>query len=212
MRTRELNPTDEPERSNAYESHAAEFISRRTQSAVGAAAVREWASDLRPGAAVLDLGCGCGRPISQVLVDAGFAVHGVDAAPSMIAAFRARFPGAPAECSAIEDSALFGRTFDGVVAWGLMFLLAPDNQALLIRKVARALDAGGRFLFTAPRQECEWPDALTGRRSVSLGREKYRQLLAAEGLVLVGERTDEGENHYYLAQKASVPPRPPPAG
>ena len=82
-----------------------------------------------------------------------------------------------------------------------MFLLTPDVQLLLIRKVSRALNGGGRFLFTAPQQECEWSDALTGRKSVCLGFEAYRRILASEGLALVGERLDEGENHYYLASK-----------
>jgi len=119
----------------------------------------------------------------------------------MIGAFRERFPGVQAECVTIEESDFFGRTFDGVVAWGLMFLLTPDVQSLLIRKVSRALNRGGRFLFTAPQRECEWSDALTGRKSVCLGFEAYRRILASEGLALVGERLDEGENHYYLASK-----------
>jgi hypothetical protein len=119
----------------------------------------------------------------------------------MVAAFRARFPLAPAECIAAEDLHFFGRPFDGAVAWGLMFLLAPAAQSRLIRKVSRALKAGGRFLFTAPRQVCQWPDNLTGRTSISLGAEAYRRVLAGAGLVLVGEDDDEGENHYYFAAK-----------
>ena len=119
----------------------------------------------------------------------------------MIAAFRAQFPGAPAECSMIEDSDFFARTFDGVVAWGLIFLLTPEAQSLLIRKVSRALNKGGEFLFTSPQRVCEWSDALTGRRSVSLGLEAYHRILIAEGLAPVGERQDEGGNHYYLALK-----------
>lgn len=140
-------------------------------------------------------------PISQAFVDAGFTVYAVDASPSMAAAFRSRFPQARVECAAVEESQFFGRTFDGVLAWGLIFLLAPEAQTNLIHKVARALKPGGRFLFTAPRQVCEWPDNLTGQASVSLGLEAYRQILEAAGLVLAGEAEDEGENHYYFAHK-----------
>jgi hypothetical protein len=46
-----------------------------------------------------------------------------------------------------------------------------------------------------------WLDALTGRESISLGAESYQQILSAEGLVLVGEQADEGNNHYYLVSK-----------
>jgi 2-polyprenyl-3-methyl-5-hydroxy-6-metoxy-1,4-benzoquinol methylase len=176
-------------------------MSRRTGSSVGVATVREWAKPLPPGTAVLDLGCGHGLPISQALVDEGFTVYGVDASPSMIAAFRARFPHARAECSAVEDSQFFGRTFDGVVAWGLIFLLAADAQAKLIHKVSTALKPGGRFLFTSPHQVCQWPDNLTRQNSVSLGSDAYRQTLEAAGLILVYEAEDEGQNHYYFVRK-----------
>ena len=85
-----------------------------------------------------------------------------------------------------------------MASMGLIFLLAPDAQATLIHKTALALKPGGRFLFTAPRQACAWPDSLTRQTSVSLGSDRYREILASEGLSLVGETEDEGQNHYYL--------------
>ena len=161
-------------------------MSTRSNSSIGVVSVRDWAASLPRGGFVLDLGCGHGRPISKALIDEGFIVYGIDASPSMIAAFRSHFPDAALECSAIEDSHLFGRRFDGVSAWGLMFLLASEVQATLIHKVAMALKPGGRFLFTAPHQACEWLDNLTGKTSVSLGSDTYRKLIESEGLALVG--------------------------
>lgn len=189
------------DRSHGYEAVFADFMSRRTGSSVGVATVREWARALPPGGAVLDLGCAHGVPISQALVDDGFLVHGIDASPSMIAAFQARFPRAPAECAAVEDSQFVGRSFDGVVAWGLMFLLPPDAQANLIHQVAAALKPGGRFVFTAPQQVCDWSDNLTGQKSVSLGSGAYRRIVEKAGLLLEDEGEDEGQNHYYFVRK-----------
>ncbi|HTG35199.1 MAG TPA: class I SAM-dependent methyltransferase [Thermoanaerobaculia bacterium] len=131
---------------------------------------------------VLDLGCGHGVPISQVLIQEGFVVYGVDASPAMVAAFHERFPQAHVACEAVEDSGLFGRTFDAVVAWGLLFLLAADAQEALIHRIASVLLPGGSFLLTAPEQTCTWTDMLTGRQSISLGNEGYRTILAAAGL------------------------------
>ena len=191
------------DKSNGYEEIAPVYISGRgrNSSGIGASVVAEWSRLLAPGAAILDLGCGTGVPISQTLIERGFTVYGVDASASMIAAFRARFPTVPVECAAAEESAFFDRTFDGVVAWGLFFLLDARVQRKLIRKLGATLPSGGRLLFTAPRQVCSWIDAMTGRTSISLGHEAYREALEEEGMSLVETHVDEGENFYYSAQK-----------
>jgi SAM-dependent methyltransferase len=189
------------DKSNGYEQLAETFIRARNRQ-IGTATVREWSKTLPPGSSILDLGCGNGVPISEVLINEGFAVYGVDASPKLIAAFRERFPDAHAECSAVEDSGFFRRTFDGAIAWGLMFLLPADIQAALIRKIARTLNPSGRFLFTSPQEPLTWFDALTERKSISLGAEVYQQILHTEGLTLVGETLDEGDNHYYLVSKS----------
>jgi len=163
--------------------------------------VSDWSRALPPAATVLDLGCGTGVPISQALIERGFRVYGVDASPKMIAAFRSRFPTVPLQCAAVEDSDFFGRIFDGVAAWGLFFLLASPVQHQLMRKVAAALRSGGRFLFTAPRQNCSWADLLTGRTSISLGYNAYRDALATAGMPLIGTCLDDADNHYYFAEK-----------
>src|SRR6266446_6012457 len=98
------------DRSNGYEAVAEDFIIRRTGSSAGVATVRTWAKDLPTGAAVLDLGCGHGVPISEALLGQGVSLYAVDASPILVAAFRARFPSVPVECNAVEDSDFFGRS------------------------------------------------------------------------------------------------------
>jgi cyclopropane fatty-acyl-phospholipid synthase-like methyltransferase len=188
------------DKSNGYEEVANLFMSER-DSLTGVSTVRQWSRMLVRGASILDLGCGHGVPISQALIEDGFTVYGVDASASLMESFRKRFPSAHAECSAVEDSAFFRRTFDAVAAVGLMFLLHPDVQCLLIRKVKQALNSNGQFLFTSPKEKCIWQDILTNRKSVSLGAECYREVLQTEGLILVREMSDEGNNHYYWVRK-----------
>ncbi|SPE22439.1 Methyltransferase type 11 [Acidobacteriia bacterium SbA2] len=188
------------DKSNGYEQIAQTFMRARNPR-IGPATVRQWSKTLPRGIAILDLGCGYGVPISQALIDEGFAVWGVDASPSLLAAFRVRFPNAPAECAAAEESEFFRRTFDAIVAWGLMFLLPPEAQTTVIKKAAKALTPGARFLFTSQARPIAWSDSLTGRTSISLGRERYEEILRAEGLRLAGEDVDEGENHYYFVLK-----------
>jgi 2-polyprenyl-3-methyl-5-hydroxy-6-metoxy-1,4-benzoquinol methylase len=190
-----MSTSDDP--SSGYEAIAPEFLLRRDRSSIGVATVQRWARSLPPGGAVLDLGCGSGVPISAALADAGLAVYGIDASPTLVDAFRQRLPAAEVACESIEDSAFFGRTFDGVVAVGLMFLLSAEAQRGLIRRIAAALNPDGRFLFTSPTQACAWVDVLTGLESRSLGAEGYAAMFAEVGLVPVDEYADEGENHYY---------------
>ena len=106
------------DRSNGYEGIAAEFMAARggpRSTRIGAEQVRTWARQLTRRSAVLDLGCGSGVPVTQVLLDQGLAVYGVDASPSMVSAFKQRWPGgrllftSPAEAVAWED-AMTGRT------------------------------------------------------------------------------------------------------
>jgi cyclopropane fatty-acyl-phospholipid synthase-like methyltransferase len=157
-----------PDKSNGYEDIASIFIPGRgrNRSGVGASVVTEWSQLLPAGATTLDLGCGTGIPITLTLIARGYKLYGVDASASMTAEFRANFPAAPVQWAAVEDSDFFGRTFDGVVAWGLFSLLSPEVQLKLIAKIAAILPSGGRLLFTAPSEPCSWLDAMTQRTSI----------------------------------------------
>jgi len=188
------------DRSNGYEAIAEQFIAARNPE-MGAAMVRAWVDSLPAGASVLDLGCGHGEPIGRILCAAQCRIFAVDASERLLAEFRKRFPAASAEHAAVEESRLFARSFDGIVAWGLLFLLAAETQKLVLGKAAKALNPQGKLLFTAPREAAAWPDAMTGKESISLGREVYRRILVAEGLALEQERRDGGGNYYYFASK-----------
>ena len=150
---------------------------------------------------MLDLGCGSGLPITKVLVEEGLEVYGVDASPSLVAAFRDHLPGVTVACESVEESAFFHRSFRAVLSWGLWFLLPETTQLDLLERVASSLVPHGRFLFTAPSQAGTWSDVMTGEESLSLGAERYRQALSAVGLSVRSEFQDEGGNHYYDVAK-----------
>lgn len=152
---------------------------------------------------MIDLGCGPGFPNTEVLVAEGLNVSGVDAAPSFVAAFRCNLPNIPVACEAVQDSRFFDRTFDAVLAWGLIFLLSPEDQRRLIQRIAPILVPGGRLLFTSPPEPIIWDDAMTGLESRSLGAEEYRIQLSAVGLAVASEYEDEGQNHYYDVLKGA---------
>jgi 2-polyprenyl-3-methyl-5-hydroxy-6-metoxy-1,4-benzoquinol methylase len=186
---------------NGYEAIARDFIAYRRKSAIGVEAVRSWARTLVPKATILDLGCGNGIPITEALVKDGYTLYGIDASPTLIASYREHFPDLTVACEPVETSDYFNRKFDGVIAWGLMFLLSESVQAELIHRVSTILNPGGQFLFTSPEQVCTWTDLLAGVESRSPGAEEYKRVLSSAGLSLIRNYIDEGENYYYFAKK-----------
>jgi SAM-dependent methyltransferase len=192
------------DRSNGYEAISGEFLARRGRSrstGIGVKEVQKWASTLPRGSSVIDLGCGPGFPITSVLVDEGLHVFGVDASPSFVAAFERNLPGTPIICESVQESKLFDRAFDAVLAWGLMFLFQAEDQRRLIQRFSEVLVPGGRLLFTATAKPAAWIDGMTDLASLSLGTEQYRRLLGAVGISVAEEYEDEGENHYFDAFK-----------
>jgi 2-polyprenyl-3-methyl-5-hydroxy-6-metoxy-1,4-benzoquinol methylase len=186
--------------SNGWEAIAKGFIGYPI-STIGAAMVKEWAESFESGQEVLDVGCGFGGAYTNDLINAGLKIYGIDASITLIHEYQKRFPGAISRCEAAEVSSFFEKTFDGVLSVGLIFLLYEMAQISVLHKIADAIKEGGRLLFSSPNQVCDWDDLSTGRKSRSLGREKYVRILEAHGLSLINEHTDEGESHYYEFQK-----------
>jgi len=187
------------DRSHGYDAVAEHYMAARSD--VGRDVVAAWAQGLPEGGAVLDVGAGSGEPMVPVLQGAGLDVFALDASPALVAAFRDRFPEVPVACEPAEDSAMFDRQFDGVMAIGLVFLLSEASQRDLLRRMADALNPGGSLLFSAPHQACTWTDVLTGEPSISLGVQTYRSILADYGLTVIQTHTDNGGNHYFEAEK-----------
>jgi 2-polyprenyl-3-methyl-5-hydroxy-6-metoxy-1,4-benzoquinol methylase len=187
------------DRTNGYEDLAEVFMRSRNPR-IGPRIMADWAREFPPGAEILELGCGHGV-VSKVLVEAGLRLFALDASPTLLQAFQQQFPQVETQCSTAEESDFFGRSFDGVVAWGLIFLLEEAAQIRVLTKAAQALRAGGRLVFTTPVMATEWTDAMTRRPSLSLGAKRYGQLLRGLGLEISPGVEDEGQNYYVFATR-----------
>ena len=165
------------------------------------------AKTLPPGARVLDIGCGNGLPITKTLLAANVQVVGIDSAPKMLARFRLNLPAAHAGRAVAQSLPFADATFDGAVAWGVMFHLPQAEQIKVIARVARVLKPNGSFLFTAGDVGDDSGDHIGVMNGVefhyySFTTDGYRRVLVDHGLRLVDFHKDKGENGYYLAAKS----------
>ncbi|HEY8549521.1 MAG TPA: class I SAM-dependent methyltransferase [Vicinamibacterales bacterium] len=170
---------------------------------IGVAEVTAFARALGPGARVLDVGCGTGEPITTALLAAGCRVVVVDSSREMLIRFRRHLPHVPAVRAVVEACPFRDRSFDGVVAWGVLFHLDRAGQAGAIAHVSRLLKPGSPFLFTAGDEDGEVHGEMHGVpfRYVSFSIDGYRALLRDHGLSLVEHHVDAHENRHYLARK-----------
>jgi len=184
-----------------YETQALTYLEDRDRSRVGAEVVQGWARSLPFGASVVEIACGGGYPITQVLVDSGLAVWAIDTSSTLLRQFRLRFPTISTQCATALDSDYFGRTFEAVISIGLVSFLREDEQLAFIHRVSEILKPRGHFLFTAPVETGIWQDIATGLDCWSLGRIAYTRALERNGLRVIRTHVDEGENNYYEAEK-----------
>lgn len=167
-----------------YEATAAAWdAARRRELSAGEEPFLEaFATAVAPGASVLDIGCGGGEPIARRLIEAGFAVTGVDSSPSLIALCRQRFPSATWHVDDMRALNL-GRRFDGLLAWHSLFHLHPDDQRALFPRLAAHAAPGAVLMFTSGDKGGEAIGEWEGQPlyHASLAPEEYRALLAANG-------------------------------
>jgi cyclopropane fatty-acyl-phospholipid synthase-like methyltransferase len=133
----------------SYDAIAARWDAARTRLADAERSILDLLLDgVAPGASVLDLGCGTGRPIAEHLVARGLAVTGVDQSPRMLDLARARLPRETWLASRIEDFAPPAAGFAAAIAWDSLFHVPREHHAGVFARVRTALRPGARFALT----------------------------------------------------------------
>ena len=140
-------------------------------------------SRLNPGADILDLGCGTGEPMARYLTESGFSVIGVDAAPSMIAICKDRYPNGTWIEADMRALAL-GRRFDAIIAWDSFFHLDQDEQRAMFPVFERHITTGGVLLFTSGPREDAHVGTMYGEDLLhaSLAPDEYRSSARVRGI------------------------------
>jgi SAM-dependent methyltransferase len=167
-----------------------------------------WLAGLRArlpaGAAVLDVGCGCGIPVARSLARDGYRVTGVDVSDVQIERARALVPGGTFLRADATTVSFPARAFDAVVCLYSLIHMPLESQPGLLRRAGDWLRPGGWLLAVAGQQ------AWTGTEEHWLGGPAamwwshadagtYRAWLEAAGLAVTGQEfVPEGSGGHAL--------------
>ena len=110
-----------------YQRRAHDFDRERGRDLSEQSWLDRFAALLPRGGSVLDVGCGMGEPMARHLIERGFALTGIDAAPAMVDLCRSRFPHARFVVADMRALRL-GSIHDGILAWDSFFHLCRDDQ------------------------------------------------------------------------------------
>jgi 2-polyprenyl-3-methyl-5-hydroxy-6-metoxy-1,4-benzoquinol methylase len=111
-------------------------------------ALEDLASLLPSEAAVLDLGCGAGVPVTRWLADRGFAVTGVDVSAKQLELARTNVPEGTFLKADMTEVVFAPESFDAVVAFHSIIHVPRTEHPTLLRSVHRWLEPGGALLAT----------------------------------------------------------------
>ena len=164
------------------------------------------------GARVLDLGCGCGIPVSRELAAAGHEVTGVDLSEVQVARARSLVPDGTFICADMSELDLASGSYDAIVCLYALIHVPLDRQPALLASITRWLAPGGWFLVTAG-----W-SSWTGSQDGWLGGsatmwwshadvDTYRHWLTEAGLVIRTEAyvpEDDSGHSLFWAQNAGA--------
>ncbi|RAH45364.1 uncharacterized protein BO95DRAFT_497321 [Aspergillus brunneoviolaceus CBS 621.78] len=190
---------------------------------------------LAPNSRVLDVGCGTGKPVAEILATASHQVHGIDISPGMvkIATSQVRGQFEVANMNTFHPC----QSYDGVFAILSLFQLTPGELYSMIFKFAEWLNLGGRLALAVTPSTGLLPDKCTydptwncvrmlGKywmgnytNEVFHSEDGWARLLQAAGMVLEMEPVDHifcptgnreythpEAQHFVLARK--VEPQP----
>ena len=162
--------------------------------------VTDLASRVPARGAVLDLGCGCGVPLTRDLSRISFVVTGIDISEVQVQRARILVPNATFLRDDMTSVVLPSETFDAVICLYAIIHVPIDQQQAMIAKIATWLRPGGWLLMAAAEQ------AWTGSVDRWLGgdstmwwsqadADSYHRWIVDAGLVVV--------EHQFIPEEAS---------
>ncbi|MEV4597081.1 class I SAM-dependent methyltransferase [Amycolatopsis sp. NPDC049253] len=177
------------------------------------AAVRELVAVLPPGARVLDVGSGTGRPVAEDLTRAGHRVTGLDVSREMVRIAREQVPAAEFRHVDVREWESEAESWDAVCAFFPFLQMTRAETESVLGKIAGWLKTGGRFaLITVPKDIEDVPLDFLGHavRLTSFASGDLVERVRAAGLEVTGTRSQvfepgkpgaEPEEHFLITAR-----------
>lgn len=195
------------ERKNVYKVYnkiGSWFAENRAADLVEKAYLNDILEYLPPGAKVLDLGCGDGKPILEYFIKHGINVLGVDASTQMIELAKANFPTTGFLLKDMRELDL-EEEFDAIIAWHSFFHLPAGDQPNMFAIFKRHLKPDGILLFTSGTERGEvW--SMNGGENLfhaSLATAEYQTLLLENEFKVLRHKINDpdcGGANVWMAQ------------
>ncbi len=167
-----------------YDRRSADWVADRGRDLTEADRIwlDRFTARLKPDDAVLDVGCGSGRPMAAALQERGFRVTGVDASANLIAHATADLPDGrfvQADMRTLE----LGQTFGGVLAWHSLFHLSAADQRIALPRLLAHAAPRATVMFSSGPHEGHVVGSWRGDPLYhgSLGPDEYQALLTSRG-------------------------------
>jgi 2-polyprenyl-3-methyl-5-hydroxy-6-metoxy-1,4-benzoquinol methylase len=144
---------------SGYDRMAEQYLATKDpEDPLALRALADLASLLPKDAAVLDLGCGAGVPVTRWLADRGFAVTGVDVSAKQLELARTYVPDGTFIKADMTEVDFGPESFDAVVAFHSVIHVPRTEHPALLESIHRWLEPGGALLATMSVADYEGRD------------------------------------------------------
>lgn len=155
---------------------------------------------LKPGAVVLDIGCGSGVPVDKYLVDKGFKVIGFDISEKQIELAKVNVSQATFEVKDMSELKEGEYKVDVVVSFYAIFHTLREKHQDLFKKINAFLPQGGYILVTMGAGEYEGlEENFHGTKMwwSHYGAEKNKEIVENAGFKILLDEIDTGGNERH---------------
>lgn len=190
---------------DGYDKIAATYLASRDKLKSGKY-IQQLLKYLPKNSTILDLGCGAGVPVDDVLLKAGHRVIGIDNSSEQIKLARKLCRGAEFVVSDIASLKNEEYEVQAVVSFYTLFHVNRTKHLELLKIIASYLPKGGMLLLTMGDREFEGEHVMYGAPmwSSQYGTRRNREIVEQAGFGVISDEIDVsgGERHQViLAEK-----------